>query len=215
MFDFLLAGKKKKKKSPAVFILNFRIQIQTQICAELYTLCNSGPKLLSFWNYWEILLSFVMLFPFLCSSDAIFLYGCIYIGHWPNSSSYFYVLVSTLASVCLLLRRRARVWTFVFLYLNVDFWHLKRGNVWLFSQCIFVQIYINAGCHIGVNRCFGFRNLKRQVVGGLWSLNRPPVSCLQSQSAGVLKTHTPKPSSSQHVLRFFYIFSERAELNRL
>lgn len=35
----------QEKKSPAVFILNFRIQTQTQICAELYILDNSGPKL--------------------------------------------------------------------------------------------------------------------------------------------------------------------------
>lgn len=42
---------------------------------------------------------------------------------------------------------------FLFLYLNVHtFGHLKREEtVWLFSQCIFVQIYIESG---GVNnRC--------------------------------------------------------------
>lgn len=43
MFDFLLADekRKRKKKSPAVFILTFRIQTQTQICAELYILLST------------------------------------------------------------------------------------------------------------------------------------------------------------------------------
>lgn len=77
----------------------------------------------------------------------------------------------------------------------------ERKRLIIFSVYFCTNIY-KWGVSIGVNRCFGFPNLKRQVCR--WSLNRPPVSCLQSQSAGVLKTHTPKPSSSQHVLRFLH-----------
>jgi len=37
----LISYSQEEKKSPAVFILNFRIQIQTQICAELYILLST------------------------------------------------------------------------------------------------------------------------------------------------------------------------------
>lgn len=64
----------------------------------------------------------------------------------------------------------------------------ERKRLIIFSVYFCTNIYKRGK---GVDRCkslFGFPNFKSQV--GRWSLNRPPVSCLQSQSAGVLKTHT-------------------------
>jgi hypothetical protein len=73
----------------------------------------------------------------------------------------------------------------IFWYLNVDFWHLKRGNICLFCPCIFVQIYIKGG----VNRCislFGFPHVKDP--GGRLTHESAFCPCLQYQSAGFLKT---------------------------
>lgn len=99
--------------------------------------------------YSRVLIFFILEFHFfLLHRCHVFIWMYLY-----TSQTFLFILFvfSSFLSYtpCLLLPRRARVLTLSFLYLNVEFWHLKRGNVWLFSQCIFVQKYIKGG----VNRC--------------------------------------------------------------
>lgn len=200
MFDsFFFLPKRNQKKSPAVLILNFRIQTQLKSVLNFIHISTIQDQ-----NYFMFFLmlciekfspNYFFFHPrisFCSFFQRTFLYD-VFI-YWPKHFRLNYFLFVFLVLVLLwcfpspsvsFAERRARLFTFDFLYLNVDFWHLKRGNICLFCPCIFVQIYIKGG----VNRCislFGFPNFKDP--GGRLSHESAFCPCLQYQSAGFLKT---------------------------
>lgn len=104
-------------------LFKFQDSNASQICAELYTLYNSGPKFFycffsSDFMYREILTDFSSSsFLLYIYSDAIFIWD-VFI-YWPNILDILFLYRSrhVFRTVCYLLRRRARVLTIDFFYI--------------------------------------------------------------------------------------------------